>query len=335
MIAFLRQALAAVVVLIAWATAAVAADAAVAVMYHRFGENAHPSTNIRLDQFEAHIAELTRGDYVVLPLPEIVAALRSGRSLPERTVAITIDDAWKSVYREAWPRLRSAGLPFTLFVSTDEIDQRLPDHMTWDEIRELAAAGVTIASQGGAHLHMAAASPAAVAADLERSARRLYEELGELPTMFAWPYGEASLQAMDEARQTGIEVAFGQHSGVMFAGADLRYLPRFPLNETYGDLERFRTVARALPLPVADLTPADPRLTVNPPPFGFTVLPGIENLDRISCFASHTGRMQVQRLGRRIEARTALPFPPGRGRINCTLPDRQGWRWFGYQYFVP
>ena len=84
---------------------------AVAIMYHRFGEDARPSTNIKLDQFHAHIAELTSGKYPVMPLGDIVAALRAGKPLPDRAVAITIDDAYRSVYTEAWPRLRKAG-PF-------------------------------------------------------------------------------------------------------------------------------------------------------------------------------------------------------------------------------
>ena len=56
-----------------------AADSAVILMYHRFGESAFPSTNIRLAQFEAHIAELASGPYTVMSVPDIVAAIREGR----------------------------------------------------------------------------------------------------------------------------------------------------------------------------------------------------------------------------------------------------------------
>ena len=71
---------------------AAAADSAVILIYHRFGEIAFPSTNIRLAQFEAHIAELSSGPYTVMSVPDIVAAIRQGRELPDRTVGITIDD---------------------------------------------------------------------------------------------------------------------------------------------------------------------------------------------------------------------------------------------------
>ena len=97
---------------------AVAADSAVILMYHRFGEAQFPSTNIRLEQLDAHIKELKRGPYTVLPVAEIVSRIKSGKPLPDRTVGITVDDGFKSVYEEAWPRFERANLPFTVFIST-------------------------------------------------------------------------------------------------------------------------------------------------------------------------------------------------------------------------
>ena len=117
--------------------AAAAGDGGVVLMYHRFGESDLPSTNIRLEQFEAHLAELQSGGYTVMPLDDMVRAWRAGTPLPDRAVAITIDDAFRSIYTHAWPRLRAAGFPFTVFVATDPVDQRNPNYMTWDQLREL------------------------------------------------------------------------------------------------------------------------------------------------------------------------------------------------------
>lgn len=326
-------ALAAVVpVGLAWA-----ADAAVIVMYHRFGEGAYPSTNTRLDQLDAHIAELARGGYTVRPVTDIVAALKAGAPLPDRTVGITIDDAYASVYANAWPRLRAAGLPFTLFVSTDAIDDGAGGMMNWDQIRELAAAGVTIGHHTAAHAHMAGAGATANAADIARATRRLRAELGRAPTLFAYPYGEYSLALRDAIAAAGFAAAFGQHSGVAHARSDMFALPRFALNERYGALDRFTLVAQALPLPVADVTPSDPVLVDNPPSFGFTVTADVGDLGRLNCYASGAGATTVERLGaRRIEVRIGEPFAPGRARINCTLPGPDGrWRWFGMQFLVP
>ncbi len=313
-------------------------NGAAVIMYHRFGESELPSTNIRLDQFEAHIAELTSGPYRVLPVPEIVAALNENRPLPDRTVGITIDDAFVSVYTEAWPRLRAANLPFTLFIATGAIDRGLGGYMTWDQVREMVAGGgVTLGQHGVDHGHMVAQSPEATRAELVAAAARFQEEMGEAPTVFAYPYGEYGLALRDIVVQAGFAAAFGQQSGAIARTGDRFALPRYPFNETYGDMDRFRLAVNSLPLPVRDVTPADTlvRPAGNPPPYGFTVDETVSGVESLNCFAS-TGDSSLERLGeRRIEIRLAQPLSPGRTRINCTMPGPDGrWRWFGTQFYM-
>ncbi len=317
-----------------------AADSAVVVMYHRFGESDFPSTNIRVDQFEAHLRELTSGKMTVLGVPQVLTALRNGTTLPDRTMAITIDDAFRSVYTEAWPRLRAAGLPFTLFVATDAIDRNFEGYMSWDQIRELQQAGVTIGSQTASHMHMPISTPRQNGDDLARSNARFRTELGAAPTLFAYPFGEYGLAVRDKIVEAGFTAAFGQHSGVLHKDAEKFFMPRFAMNEAYGDVARLRLASNALPLRVRDVTPADPLLTQanNPPFFGFTVFgDAIKELGAMNCYASGQGRAQIDRLGRsRIEVRFERAFPVGRARINCTMRATNGrWRWYGMQFYVP
>ena len=315
-----------------------AADSASIFMYHRFGESTYAATNIRIDQFESHLAEIAAGGYNVAPLPDIIAAFDEERSLPERTIAITIDDAFLSVYTAAWPRLRAAGLPFTLFVATEPIDGGQHGYMSWDQIRELARGGVTIGSQTASHPHMPELSAERNVAELETSNRRFEEELGSLPSLFAYPFGEYGLAVREVVAAAGFTAAFGQHSGVAYAGQDRFGLPRFAMNETFGSATRFKLAADALPLPVSEITPADTLIDENPPQFGFTVDAGIGGLENLACYPRHeSGPALIERLGeRRFEVRMATPFPARRGRINCTVPTADGrWRWFGMQFVVP
>lgn len=322
--------------LVAWAPAW-AADSAVVFMYHRFDDSRFPTANTRLDQLDAHIAELKTGGYTVWPLPRIVEALRLGQPLPDKTVGLSVDDAWMTVHRNAWPRLKAAGLPFTLFVVTDETDRGGSEYMSWDQIREMAQSGlVTIGSQGAGHPHMPALSQASVAEDLARAAGRFQAELGFVPKLFAWPFGEMSREAEKAVRAAGYEAAFGQHSGPAWSGADLFFLPRFALNETYGEIERFRLAARTTALPAVDVTPSDPKLGANPPSFGFTLDREVPGAELLACYASHEGKVQAEILGPRVEVRMQKPFPSGRGRVNCTIPALDGrWRWFGWQFYIP
>jgi len=322
-----------------FAEAHAAADSnAVVIMYHRFGETKYPSTNVTLEQFEAHLDELKSGKYTVMALTEILAAVDEGKPLPDRAVGLSIDDAYLSLYAEGWPRLKAAGFPFTLFVATDPVDRGTFGYMNWDQIREMARAGVTIGSQTASHLHMPKADPARNRKELERSNKRFEEELGRRPLIFAYPFGESSTAVQTVVRETGFKAAFGQHSGAIGGGGNLFDLPRFAMNENYAGLARFRLAVNAVALPVTDITPADPLIgAINPPAMGFTVDAAIKNLDRLACFSSHAGKARLERLGeRRVEIRVEKAFPKGRTRINCTLPARGGrWHWFGRQFYRP
>ena len=306
--------------------------------YHRFGENSYPSTNVTIEQFESHLEELKIGEYTVLPLPHIIQSLKAGKRLPDRTVGISIDDAYLSVYTHAWPRLKAAGFPFTIFIATDPIDRKSANFMTWAQIQELAKAGVTLGSHTGSHLHMPMESQQNNLEELNRSQKRFLEIFGWTPNIFAYPYGETSLRIQAMAKKTGFLAAFGQHSGAFSETSKMFNLPRFSMNENYAGIKRFRIAANALALPVTDITPADPFFTADTSPaIGFSLISEIKGLNRLSCFTSHAGRAQIERLGtRRIEVRIKEPFPKGRTRLNCTLPGVKGrWYWFGRQFYRP
>ncbi len=322
-----------------------AGNSAVIFMYHRFGEEKYPSTSIKLEQFEAHLKELKNGNYRVMALPKIIKALKNGENLPDKTIALTIDDAYLSVYREAWPRLKKIGFPFTIFVATDPVDDRVKGYMSWSQLRELHRDGVTIGSQTASHLHMADASYNDNKRELEKSNARFMKELGERPELIAYPYGETSLEVEKLARKMGFIAGFGQHSGVAAKTPNVYYLPRFALNENYGDMVRFSLAANALALNTSDLNPEDPVIGSNdnnPPAFGFTInskTDPIEDLNKLACYSSHEGKLNVTLLGAnnastRVEVRMQNALPKGRTRINCTLPAGQDrWFWFGHQFY--
>ena len=313
-----------------------AGESAVVLMYHRFGESKYPSTNIGIDQFEAHIEELQDGGYTVLPIPSILSAINENKSLPDKTIGITIDDAYLSVYKEAWPRLRRAKFPFTLFIATDAIDRKFDGYMNWDQIRELRASGVTIGSQTASHLHMSANQSTRNKKDIQTSNTRFKDEIGGKPTLFAYPFGEASTNIQNIIKEAGFTHAFGQHSGALNASSDKYYMPRFALNENFGGIKRFKLISNVLGINYTDLSPLNPTLEENPPLFGFTLRKDAEHIKDITCYSGNQGKLRMQRLGPRIEVRLAHSFSPGRARINCTAPTPSGnWRWFGMLYYVP
>ena len=313
--------------------AAMAAEHTSILMYHRFGETKYPTTNIRLEQFDAHLERLQSGDFTVWPLPRIVEYLQTGQPLPDRTVAITIDDAYLSVYEEAWPRLKALNMPFTVFVATQYIDANRYGYMSWDQIRELQAGGVTIGSQTRTHPHMHKISIERSKSEIAESNARFIAELGMRPDLFAYPYGEYDMAVIEAVKQAGFTAAFGQNSGIAHGYNGFFELPRFAMNEQYGTLSRLDLAINGLPLKVDQITPEDVILDQNPPIYGFTLAPDMDKRKQLRCFNSIYGKLDVTIMGRRAEIRLPGPLTGKRARINCTMPGYDGrWRWFGRQF---
>ena len=328
------------------ALAAAVESHAVVFMYHRFGEDRYPSTSVRIDQFEAHLDWLAGGGYTVWPLERIVQYLERGEAIPDRTIAITVDDAYASVYRHAFPRMRDRGWPFTVFVNTESVDRGLRDYMTWAQMREMQGHGARFANHGAGHTALWRRLPeedesrwrTRVRQDLEQAQARLQEELGTqtntAPALFAFPYGEYTLALADYVKELGY-VGFGQHSGAIGPLSDRRALPRYPMAEPYAARDGFATKAASLPLPVVAVEPAEPLVRENPPRLDITLAEHGPAPKAVACYLN--GRpMRVEVEARRLRLQAGAPLPKGRSRYNCTAPAAGGKRfyWFSQPWMV-
>jgi len=321
-----------------------AGQSAVVLIYHRFDEPKYPNTNTTAEQLDAHINELKTGGYTVLPLEEIIFRLRAGPPLPPKTVAITIDDAYRSIYDVAWPKFKAANLPITVFVATDPVDQGVKSYMSWQQITELSENGVNIGNHSASHAHMPNSPTSQSAKDIRRASTRLKQMLGNSPSLFAYPYGEVSLGLTKLIEAEGFMAAFGQQSGVIGSAPGYYNLPRFSLNEKYGNIDRFKLAVNSLPLKVSHINPNDPLIGINnPPKIRFMLDQSLASIrpKLLNCFLSSEGRAKINRTTTPdgetfIQIQAQKPFPKGRTRLNCTLPAENGrWRWYGEQYYVP
>lgn len=302
-----------------------------------------PHASLSVEQFTAQMAELKRGSHVIKPLSEVITALRAGEPLPHKTVVLTFDGAYRSTFEKALPLLDQEGIPYTVFFSSDNIDNRAANTLSWGDLRTLAKKkNVEIGVMPAYYAHMIGSNMAANTASINKAIGRYREELGSEPAYFAWPYGEYSLPLKKKLAEYPFTAAFTYHAGVAHTKSDMLALPRFIMNDLVGDTERFKQTASALPLPVADVSPEDPVLKANPPMIGFSVLPEVTSLAKLACFVSNQGKVKVDRVGNRVELRPEKPFTARRTRINCTLPDSveipgedTHWRWFGLVYIDP
>lgn len=142
-----------------------------------------------------------------------------------RVVAVTFDDAYLSVYENAFPILASLGLPATVFVVTEFADDGRPLEwrrgkdwrgspfeyelrgMTWDLLAELAAAGWEIGSHTRTHPRLTQLSDEALDDELRGSREACERALGRSCTSLAYPFGDFDARVAQRAAAAGYTAA--------------------------------------------------------------------------------------------------------------------------------
>lgn len=310
--------------------------------YHHVAGDTPPSTSVTPSQFEAHMDHLAANDFHVWPLPKLVRTLREGGDVPSRTVAITFDDAYASVFDTVFPRLQERGWPFTVFVTTDYIDRDYDEFVTWDQLREMEAAGVTIANHSVGHPHMVARGDrdrdewlADMRATVVDAQARLNEELESPARLFAWPYGEYSPPLQRMLAELGF-VGFGQQSGAIGPDSDFTALPRYPMATGFASLDSFALKVRSRPLPVATVEPKSGILPADArrPTLKITLAEGPYQPKAVRCYVGG-GLADLEYIDAkppRLHVRPPQPIGTGRTKINCTAPATDGNQWFWYSH---
>lgn len=320
----------------------VSASSAVVLEYHHVAEDTPPSTSVTPEKFEAHMDHLAENDFNVWPLPKLVETVREGGDIPKRTVALTFDDAYASVYDEVFPRLQERGWPFTVFVATESIDKGIDAFISWDELREMEAAGVTIANHSVDHAHMVARGDRDreqwlddARANIVDAQERLNEELESPARLFAWPFGEFTPPLQRLLGELDY-VGFGQQSGAVGPDSDFTALPRFPLATGFDSLDSFALKVRSRPLPVAAVEPESGVLgpDAERPVVTLTLEEGPYRPETVRCYIG--GGAAETEIGdgspAKLRVRPTHALGTGRTKINCTAPATQGDQWFWYSF---
>ena len=305
------------------------------LMYHRFGENKYPSTNIQIDVFKKQIKIIKNLKYNFYDPGDLEQNFHHIKI--EKKILITIDDAFTSFYENAWPHLQKEKIPFILFVSTESVGQN--GYMTWDQIKELEKEkNVYIGNHSHTHGYLVDLNNANFINDISTASAVFTKKLGYNPIFFSYPFGEYSA-LIKKYISKNFKFSFGQHSGVIDVNKNTHELPRFPINEKYGDLERFKFLIKINPLQYKALYPDEKYLTSdnNPPNFLVEFFDEQKNISNINCFSDEGNEWKKSDINftqntLKINFREKFIFR--RGRINCSLNDNGTWRWFGIQFSI-
>ena len=310
----------------------------VTLMYHRFNENQYPSTNIRMQDFIKQIEIIKKQNIIFVNPVDFNKNLIHLKN--KKKILITIDDAFLSFYQNAWPLLKKNKIPFILFVSTREVGKF--GYMSWDQIREVSRENFTyIGNHSHSHEYLIDENDDFITKDLLKSISILKKELNLNTDFFSYPFGEYSLNFKKIVRANGFEFAFGQHSGVIDETKDMLELPRFPINEKYGELKRFKTLVKTLPLKYKSIIPEEKYINqeTNPPAVKIKFFKNMYNIKSINCFSNEENKWRASKIDfineDEIEIKLSGKFTTERGRINCSLRESNGsYRWLGMQFVI-
>ena len=260
------------------------------IMYHRFNESKYPSTNIQMNVFKDQINLIKKSNLIFYNPKNLVANFDKPKK--QRQILITIDDAFKSFYTEAWPYLKKNKIPFILFVSTEPVGKK--GYMTWDQILEIESSDfVMIGHHSHTHDYLIDKTNQEFISDIERANVIFEDKIGYSPTLFSYPFGEYS-KFMKDYISNNFKLSFGQHSGVIDINKDKFELPRFPINEHYGEINRFKSIIKTFPLEYKKLMPEEKKIDDqnNPPNFKVEFFSEQENIENINCYSNEKGNWE-------------------------------------------
>ncbi len=310
----------------------------IVLMYHRFNENKYPSTNIKLADFVEQINLIKKNQFKFVNPNDFDNNLLNEKNT--KKVLITVDDGFKSFYDHAWPILKKEEIPFIIFINTREVGTR--GYMNWDQIKEIAKEQfVHIGNHGYSHEYLVDMKNDEIMNDINRATADYKNNIGYNSSFFSYPFGEYSNNLKTIVKNLGFKYAFGQHSGVVDETKDFYELPRFPINENYGKIERFETILKTIPLKYKSIIPEERYLqdANNPPKIVVEFFEDLKNIKLLNCFSNELDEWRTSQVefldNNKIRIKLIGKFTTERGRVNCSLKESDGsWRWLGMQFTI-
>ncbi|ELR73741.1 Polysaccharide deacetylase [Fulvivirga imtechensis AK7] len=307
-------------------------------VYHRFGDDRFPSTNIGIAEFRKHLEFLQSNNYSVMTLSDALAYLKRGEN-KKKVAVITIDDGYKSFQSGAMPLLQEFKMPATLFINTETVGSY--DYLNWKELKELQGEGIEIGNHSHSHAYFLnypeQERGRIFREDVVRAQDLMKEHLGLAPRIFAYPYGEYDPEMKGILSELGFDAAVAQNSGVMFTGGDQFAIPRFPMSDSYA--AGFAEKVKMKPLKVFSVKPEAVLLgDQNPPVLEVTFKNDSIRAGQLQCFVQY-GKCSVEVLSSdplTVKLRATDLLKHRRTLYTLTAPSLAGeWHWYSHLWVIP
>ena len=229
--------------------------------YHDFSET-EPETamRIRTSKFRKQMEAIRMLGLTVISLNDFVAWKKGERDIPEKSVLLTLDDGWKSVYTDAFPILKEFGYPFTLYLYKNYVDGG-GKALTTPMIKEMIAAGATIGSHSVSHPYPATvkgfrkkgpdAYDAYLRKEMGESKRFLEARFKASASTYAYPGGFYTEEMLPLGREFGYTHLFTVLPGKVTRSTPNETVPRYMILGNYDKIFEFATTFRDPNAPAA------------------------------------------------------------------------------------
>ncbi len=292
------------------------------LMYHRLGDDKYPSTSISQELFEEHIKYLIEENIKVLPITELSRYLKKEIHLPNKTVFITIDDAYKSFFQNGFPILKKNKLPFSIFVSSNYVSNaEESDFMSWSMLREVSDSNGLILNHSKSHESLVGIDIQILKKEIEQNQIEIEKNIGKQPKIFSYPYGESSESVEEVVKRLNYEIAFSQHSAPIHLNQNKYRLPRYALNDEFGTLKRFKMILKTKPLQIYNSSFDGAIISTDKLHFSFlSKFPS----KLINCFVNNSASIIKKDQGKKVKLFLSELKNGVRYRINCTYSNKRG-----------
>ena len=321
--------------------------ATVILQYHHVSVTTPASTSISPEQFSLHMQYLEDNDFTVIALSTLMESITQQKTLPNKSVVITFDDAYLDILTNGKPILDKHNFPFTIFINPSIVNRKSSHYLSWQQLKTMADDGVIIANHGMTHDSLTRIPEgmtqqtwlAENTETLLSAEKMILDNTGQSWRYLAYPYGEYS-PAIQQWVQENNFVAFTQQSGAVGLNTDTTTIPRFPVSQPYDQLSSLRDKLNALPFSISLEGKNQETVFQQGESTSVSFNVDVDDFDpeQLHCYISGLGRQTIKWQGDEVfTIDYSAPLPTGRVRCNCTAPSLSEpgrYYWFSKPWFI-
>lgn len=318
----------------------------VVLQYHHVADDTPAVTSIKPDEFIEHLNYLADNQFNVVDLPSALQKIKAGKTLADKSVAITFDDGYLNLLDVALPELEKRGWPATIFVNPGLLKKHTSHYLSWQQLKTWQNKKMTIANHGWQHDYWVRQPDdmkdsqwqAQIKSSILSTEKAITKQLGSSPKLVAFPYGEYDTWLTDWLSDNNL-IGFGQQSGVIASYSDFTALPRFPASGNYTNLKTLAVKLNSKALPIDYNKLPSPLLASqsNPPSVNLHWLTKVNNPNQLACYVSAQPNADILHEDQVSKVTAQQSLNKGRSRYNCTLPIADGsgrFYWFSQPWLV-